>query len=150
MIVLRWARVLPSLLAVLVVVGCAPQPNPSGGPVAAAPPPAAPAAPKRITVGVQSDFNAVATRVVRSGSASRPGVTEVEALVHAGLSQTDQTGALQGELAEDVPSTANGLWKVFPDGRMETTWRIREGAVWQDGTPFTSEDLLFTAAVGRD
>lgn len=144
----RWARVTASLLAVLMVLGCAPPPRPSGeGPVAAAP---QPAAPKRIAVGVQSDFNAVVTRLVRSGTASRPGVTEVEGLVHAGLSQLDNTGAMQPELAEVMPTTANGLWKVFADGRMETTWRIREGAFWQDGTPFTSDDLLFTATVGRD
>jgi peptide/nickel transport system substrate-binding protein len=148
MAMVHWARVLTSFLAVLLLAGCAPRPSESGDNVAAPPP--LTAAPKRITVGVQSDFTAVATRLVRSGTASRPGVTEVESLVHAGLSQTDNTGALQGELAEAVPSTANGLWKVFPDGRMETTWRIREGAVWQDGTPFTSDDLLFTATVGRD
>jgi len=140
---LRWARVL--LLLVLLVAGCAPRPSPTAE--GAAPPPPAP---KRITVGVQSEFNAVATRVVRSGAASRPGVTEIEALVHAGLTQTDHAGMLQGELAEAVPSTANGLWKVFADGRMETTWRIRDGAVWQDGAPFTAEDLVFTAAVSRD
>jgi peptide/nickel transport system substrate-binding protein len=33
---------------------------------------------------------------------------------------------------------------------METTWRIREGARWHDGTPFTADDLLFTTRVGRD
>src|SRR5437867_7965855 len=103
------ARVLPPLIAVLLLAACAPPPS---RPTESAAPP--PAAPKRITVGVQSDFNAVATRLVRSGTASRPGVTEVESLVHAGLTQTDDTGALQAELAEAVPSTANGLWKVFP------------------------------------
>jgi peptide/nickel transport system substrate-binding protein len=53
-------------------------------------------------------------------------------------------------LAEDVPSLENGLWRLSPDGGMETTWRIREGAAWHDGVPFTSEDLLFTLRVGRE
>ena len=39
---------------------------------------------------------------------------------------------------------------MFPDGRMETVWRIRDGAVWHDGASFTVDDLLFTRAVGRD
>ena len=33
---------------------------------------------------------------------------------------------------------------------METTWTVREGARWHDGVPFTTDDLLFTATVGRD
>jgi peptide/nickel transport system substrate-binding protein len=33
---------------------------------------------------------------------------------------------------------------------METTWRIREGARWHDGVPFTTEDLLFSVRVGDD
>jgi len=33
---------------------------------------------------------------------------------------------------------------------METTWRLRDGVVWQDGNPLTSADLVFTAMVGQD
>src|SRR4030095_15173564 len=36
------------------------------------------------------------------------------------------------------------------DGRMETMWKIRPGARWHDGTPFTSDDLVFTARVVQD
>jgi peptide/nickel transport system substrate-binding protein len=44
----------------------------------------------------------------------------------------------------------NGLWTVFPDGRMETTWRIKPGTRWQDGTALSSADLRFTMEVYRD
>src|SRR4030095_4677521 len=54
------------------------------------------------------------------------------------------------QLAEAVPTTENGLWRVLPDGRMETPWTLLPGATWHDGTPFTSDDLLFTATVVRD
>ena len=40
--------------------------------------------------------------------------------------------------------------EAVPDGRMETTLRIRDGAKWQDGQPFTSSDLAFTADVSQD
>jgi len=53
-------------------------------------------------------------------------------------------------LAEAVPTLENGLWKLLPDGRMELTWTIREGARWHDGAPLTAEDLLFSLQVGRD
>ncbi len=33
---------------------------------------------------------------------------------------------------------------------METTWHIRDGVQWHDGTPFTSDDLAFTAKVVQD
>jgi peptide/nickel transport system substrate-binding protein len=33
---------------------------------------------------------------------------------------------------------------------METTWRIHSGAQWHGGSPFTSDDVLFTAQVAQD
>src|SRR5438309_740980 len=98
---LAFGRVL--LFLVVLASACAPRPSPTAETTAPAPQPAA--APKRITVGVQSDFNQLATRLVRSGTASRPGVAEVEQLVNASLTQTDSNGALQAVLAETVPST---------------------------------------------
>jgi peptide/nickel transport system substrate-binding protein len=71
-------------------------------------------------------------------------------LVAAALAVRDDRGELIPRLAEAVPSAENGLWRVFPDGRMEVTWRLREGARWHDGTPMTAEDLVFTATVVQD
>src|SRR5947208_744155 len=51
-------------------------------------------------------------------------------LVNPGLSIVDDDGARRPALAESVPSLQNGLWKTFPDGRMETSWTIRQGARW--------------------
>ena len=72
------------------------------------------------------------------------------ALLTAGLTLDDETGARRPMLADAIPSTDNGSWKLFPDGRMETTWRLREGTKWHDGRPLTSDDLLFTATLARD
>ncbi len=68
----------------------------------------------------------------------------------AGLTIVDDRGIIRPQLAEAVPGIENGLWKVFPDGRMETTWRIRPGTRWHDGTPLTVEDLAFAVQVGQD
>ncbi len=78
------------------------------------------------------------------------GVNELELLVHAGLTIENDAGDRLPQLAETVPSIENGLWKVLPDGRMETTWKIRAGTSWHDGTPLTADDMAFTAAVGQD
>jgi peptide/nickel transport system substrate-binding protein len=81
---------------------------------------------------------------------SPPGLDAIEELVHAGVVHADDKGAVRPQLAEAVPTIENGLWKVFPDGRMETTWTLREAARWHDGVRVTSGDLLFTAAVEQD
>jgi peptide/nickel transport system substrate-binding protein len=71
-------------------------------------------------------------------------------LVVGGLTIKDEKGTRRPQIAEAIPSVDNGLWKLFPDGTMETTWRIREGARWHDGAPFTADDLVFTTQVARD
>ena len=79
-----------------------------------------------------------------------PGADALEELVSAGLTHLDSANVLLPQLAEAVPTVENGLWVVYPDGRMQTTWKIRDNARWHDGTPFTTEDLLFTVRVGQD
>ncbi len=78
------------------------------------------------------------------------GVEELELIVNAGMSVQDNTGVYRPQLAEAVPSLANGLWQLYPDGTMETTWNIRTDAQWHDGAPVTPQDLIFAATVGHD
>src|SRR2546428_235254 len=54
-------------------------------------------------------------------------------LVHSGLTVGGDQRVRHPMLAEAVPTLENGLWKLLPDGRMETTWRLREGTRWHDG-----------------
>src|SRR5205823_6216149 len=46
-------------------------------------------------------------------------------------------------LAESIPRLNSAAWQVFPDGRMETTYRLRPGLTWQDGASLTAEDFVF-------
>jgi peptide/nickel transport system substrate-binding protein len=71
-------------------------------------------------------------------------------MVAVGMEVTDRNGALRPQLAESIPSVDNGQWRVLPDGRMETTWKIRSSARWHDGTAFTSDDVLFSARLFQD
>jgi peptide/nickel transport system substrate-binding protein len=108
-------------------------------------------APKVLVAGMGTDVRAFNQRVARATS-SGPlrGGPELEWLLNGGLTKVDERGNTIPELAEAAPTVENGRWKIFPDGRMETSWTIRDGAQWHDGTPFTTADLLFTAAVVRD
>src|SRR5207302_11457954 len=113
-----------------------------------APPAQAPAAPKRLVAAIQG--SPVSVYQPPNIPDSPKGLSELTSMVHVGLSVFDTTGTLQAELAEAVPSVENGLWKLLPDGTMETTWRIRAGAEWHDGTPFTADDLVFALRVASD
>jgi peptide/nickel transport system substrate-binding protein len=77
-------------------------------------------------------------------------VESLDRLVNRGLSIADDQGQLRPQIAEDVPTVENGLWKVLPGGRMETTWTLRPGVAWHDGEPLTADDLLFTTRVDQD
>jgi peptide/nickel transport system substrate-binding protein len=134
------------LLIALVLAGCAGPPGAVSRPEADEP--SRPAAPKRITAAIAGDPPSLYPDLNPPGAAR--GSETLTELVHAGLSVVDNRGALRPQLAEALPSLENGLWKLLPGGRMETTWRIREGVRWHDGAPFTADDLLFTAAVGQD
>jgi peptide/nickel transport system substrate-binding protein len=85
-----------------------------------------------------------------SGAGSSPGLGELERIYNPGLTVPDLHDNLHPMLAEAVPTTENGLWRVLPGGRMETVWHLRQGVQWHDGTPITSADVVFTGRVTQD
>lgn len=60
---------------------------------------------------------------------------DIVGLVFNGLVKYNEQLELTGDLAES--------WTVSPDGRT-ITFKLRPGVRWQDGTPFTAEDVRFT------
>jgi peptide/nickel transport system substrate-binding protein len=134
------------LALVTVVVAC-------GAPPSTAPrasgEPRASAGPVRIRAAIQGDPWTL-SRTMNGNVGRVRGVNELELLLQSGMTVESDRGERHPLLAEAVPSLENGLWKVLPDGRMETTWRIRDGAVWHDGTPLAAEDLVFSVRVGMD
>lgn len=126
------------LLLVALITACAAPVAPAA--TSAQPALQAPTAPKRLTLGVHVDPSSV------RDNRGRP----FPGLLVGNLTIGDRSGARHPQLAEAVPTLENGLWKVFPDGRMETTWRLREGARWHDGQPLMIEDVLFTARILQD
>src|SRR5438094_5132514 len=113
------------LLLVFALSACA-SPRPAGETSAPGSPPQAPAAPKRLVAAIQGSPPAV---YQPPNLTNRPrGVDELTVLVHAGLSIFDTIGGLHPQLADDVPSVENGLWRLLPDGSMETTWKVKNAA----------------------
>ncbi len=146
---MRRTRWLATLSLVVLLTGCsappASRPSAQADPAGAADTRAT-SAPKRITVAVPMDPPQLISKFDRL----LPGASDVEILVTSGLAIPDDHGVLQPVLAEAVPTIENGLWALLPDGRMETTWKLRGNLTWHDGAPFTAEDILFTGRLGRD
>ena len=71
------------------------------------------------------------------------GLKDVEAasLVLEPLAVYDETGAMIPWLAEALPSVEHG---TVEEDYSSITWRLREGLLWSDGTPLTSDDVKFT------
>jgi len=139
-------RMICWLVVTIALVGCG-RPTADQSPAGSEDRTSQPAGPRRITMALLGEI-VVFSETARQGGPGQG--TIMEELLNAGLAKIDDQGQLRPELAEAVPSIDNGLWKLFPDGRMETTWHIRPGLTWHDGVPFTSADLLFTATVERD
>lgn len=68
-------------------------------------------------------------------------------LFNGELTVLDAQRNVQPYLAESVPQLNSEIWQVFPDGRMETTWRLRPGLTWHDGQPLTADDFVFAFQV---
>ena len=140
-----WMAALVS--ASFLVGACGPASDPAARQTA---PSSVASGPKRITAAIMSNPPTISADNVAAGSGTYQGGDSLEELMNAGLSHMDELGRRRPQLAEAVPTLENGLWKVLPDGRMETTWTLRANAVWHDGTPITTADLLFTADLARD
>lgn len=133
------------LLAVLLTaLAC----SPAGGPAGKdGDTPRGAAAEKTLVIGIQqepSDFYGFA------GSTGFGGVSNVPPIALDTLVVTNADGEYQPQLAAAPPSLADGTWRVNADGTMDTTWKLRPNLKWHDGTPFTAEDLVFTARVRTD
>jgi peptide/nickel transport system substrate-binding protein len=58
------------------------------------------------------------------------------------LARYDETARLVPYLASEIPTLDNG---GIAQDLMSVTWKLKPGILWSDGTPFTAEDVVFTA-----
>ena len=67
---------------------------------------------------------------------------ESSSLVLEPLANYLPSGEMQPTLAESIPTVENG--GVASDLK-SITWKLKKGVQWSDGSPFTAEDVKFTA-----
>jgi peptide/nickel transport system substrate-binding protein len=123
------------------MLACAPTSRPAadGSRPSAAPPPA----PKTLTLGLTASI----PRLEPALATILGGVTQTLEIHSNSFVATRTDGGLELRLAAQLPSLADGSLAVFPDGTMQTTWRLQPEARWHDGAPVTAEDVVFGAEV---
>ena len=70
-----------------------------------------------------------------------PADQAVDRLIYSGLIRFDSQGIPQGDLADS--------WGISQDGKVYN-FSLRPDAVWQDGQPLTTDDVVFTIGLMRD
>ncbi|MCB0163972.1 MAG: peptide ABC transporter substrate-binding protein [Anaerolineae bacterium] len=68
--------------------------------------------------------------------------TEAASVVLEPLARYDENGNMVPWLVEEIPTVENG---GVSEDLTSITWKIKEGILWSDGTPFTAEDVKFSA-----
>ena len=68
-------------------------------------------------------------------------------LFYEALARFDADANLIPKLAAEIPTRENG--GVAADGR-SITWKLRRGVNWQDGKPFTADDVVFNFQYASD
>ena len=71
-------------------------------------------------------------------------LTDPEITMIEGLIVSNDKNQYIPVLAKDIPTYANGDAVLRDDGKVDMTWHLREGVLWQDGQEFTSHDVCFT------
>jgi peptide/nickel transport system substrate-binding protein len=104
--------------------------------------------------GVAAQQNRTLSVIMRVEPPEMLGGADDRAHVHkplfsATLAVWDQKGSPSPVLAETLPQLNTESWRVLPDGRMETVYRLRAGLTWHDGVPLTAEDVVFTQRVDQ-
>lgn len=130
------------IVATIVLLGCAPV----GGPGPSSPPGSLDPPARTLVVMTQIE-PLLAPSPLATGTSTGRG-SQAGVLFTASLSRTDQERdstamTVWPELAEQLPRLDTDSWRVFSDGRMETTWILRSGLTWHDGMPLTAEDFVF-------
>jgi peptide/nickel transport system substrate-binding protein len=125
------------------LAACAPSPAREAAPVASGGETLAPRRESRTLVFIsRSEIDNV---VGLGGVGTGNGTTK--RFFNATLTQLDDRGLPQPYLAEALPQLNTATWQVFPDGHMETTYRLKPNLTWHDGQPLSAEDFVFAHRV---
>ena len=131
------ARATLALALILILVGCAPAAVPGRGEAPTAP---RLAAGTTLTMLTRYEPVALASKELRTAGA---GTSSSRRFFNAELDLVDGQASDRPYLAQALPELSSDTWRLFPDGRMETSYQLRPNLTWHDGTPLTAADFVF-------
>ena len=139
----RVRGVLPTLLALLALSACAPYASPATSNAPAQQPAPAQSAPASNRPLIVVNLNEPVSLNARPLTETFISYFTVRQIFNSSLIVLDDKGLPRARLAESVPQVNTDSWKVLPDGRMETTWKLKPNLTWHDGIPLEAEDFVF-------
>ncbi len=127
-----------ALLGLLLMSACAPRPATTTD----GEQPAAPSVQRTLVILAGAEVPTFATKALQAlgGTARDSGA---KAVLNAEFVYLDDRGVPHLYLAEALPEISTGTWQVFPDGKMETTYRLKPNLTWHDGHPLGGDDFAF-------
>ena len=105
--------------------------------------------PRAITIAFPVEPTALGGGMLGLAQQPYPAATSRSSLTPISRPRTPRTRPVPW-LAAALPSLDDGTWKVRDDGRMDVTWKLRQGIRWHDGVELTSADLKFGWEIGKD
>jgi peptide/nickel transport system substrate-binding protein len=119
------------------LAACAPSPPPT---TSGAEPPKPPVINRTVVVVARVEPNTLALKALAGNFFGAGLITHP---FNAALEVYDARGVAIPQLAEALPTLQSESWRVFPDGRMETGYRLKPNLMWHDGAPLSAEDFVF-------
>jgi len=132
------SRIVFATLIVALAAGCA-APGPAGQSAGQAG--AGSSMRKAITISLEGEPNALATELDNSGVSGLQ--TYMGNFLSNYVTARGDNDESVPQLATELPSLDADTVRIFPDGRMELTWKLHRGVLWHDGTEFTAADVKF-------
>jgi peptide/nickel transport system substrate-binding protein len=136
---MRHPIILCGAVLMSLTVSCAPIPDQRQS---SGPPGGEPTQNRTLVVAHRYEPSNLAPKVLQSN-----GTFNTARLFNAALSLIDDEGLPRPYLAEALPQLQTNTWRLLPDGRMETTYTLRNDLSWHDGAPLTAEDFAFAFRV---
>ncbi len=134
---------------VLLLMACSPavpaEPRTGGGPEGGARPAISAVQRTLVLIGGRAPESLSAKPIRQGSGAGNPRATY--RAFNASLAINDERDIPLPYLAEALPQLNTDAWRVSPDGRMETTYRLRPDLTWHDGLPLTADDFVFAHRV---
>lgn len=104
-------------------------------------------APKTLTIALEGEPGILISGLSVSGGVSP---TDFNDAIQHRLVGYNDIGEPIPQIAAALPSTTDGSWTVNADGSMRTTYRLKPGVTWHDGTLVRSRDFALGWMVHRD